>query len=526
MKKGEEGFEGLPSKLGAIVRNIDNVKIRGFRWFQEKALNIVDKSLYDYAILYIDESIIIVAAFIDFIVKSLNADERKSRYYFPLIIRKNMLSNDYLISYEGDNFTAYIYDAVDDIEYIRCMDRILLEGKNIDFVSGAKLVPHRLLTYDIYKSERLNNKSSNSLTLLKKNEIIKTFRRMVHGLNPDLEMTYMLRKSGFSNVQDIRGYFLYVDSDNNIYTISMIAEYIDNIADMWQYTQDYLKDFLVKYKGNKIDLSYIYENCDDYLKEVKEMSSMIANMHIRLSAVKDKNFGVAEPKESDIDDLSNEIITNLNLLFNYIKCGIYDSEVNDMVKKISTNKEFLLKKISNIKQYMPNFGKYIRCHGDLHLEQILKTNYGYVLIDFEGEPTKSICERSKHLSPLKDVAGMIRSFNYAAYSAYFEYKDSLPNKGYDIKNVENLLSIWADVVTNIFIDNYINTIKSVTPDLIPDVEHFDAIIALYKLDKALFEAIYEVNNRPTWFKIPLKGIIECIEGLKNKRVDVEEAYYG
>ncbi|MGF7400567.1 hypothetical protein PQ744_09220 [Thermoanaerobacterium thermosaccharolyticum] len=118
---------------------------------------------------------------------------------------------------------------------------------------------------------------------------------------------------------------------------------------------------------------------------------------------------------------------------------------------------------------------------------------------------------------------MIRSFNYAAYSQYFEYKES--GKGdLDIEKIENLLSMWATVITKSFIENYVNIINSNKKDLIPDLDHLSAILALFKLDKAIFEAIYEVNNRPSWFKIPLKGIIECIEEFKKK--SYLEVYYG
>ncbi|WP_253667076.1 hypothetical protein [Thermoanaerobacterium thermosaccharolyticum] len=519
----EEGeFDGLISNLDSVIKSIKDEKIQKFRWFQEKALDIKNKRLFDYAILHIDKSIIIIAALIDFIFNTINGEEKKSRYYFPLIVRKNILSDDYLTTYQESNYLAVIYDAVDDVEYIRCLDRILRDGKDVEFKSGGRLKPYMLLSHDIYSSERLNNKSSNSLTLLSKNEIVKTFRRMVHGMNPDLEMTYMLRKYGFLNVQDIRGYFLYVDRDNNIYTLSMFSQYIDNIADMWQYTQDYLRNFISKYDGSDC-LNYIYKNCGDYISEVNDISAMIANMHIKLSSIAEENFGVISPKESDVNDLVNQIISNLNLLFKYIGSGEYSGEIEYMIKDILENKDFLFDSISNIKDLVPYFGKYLRCHGDLHLEQLLKTGDGYILIDFEGEPTKSISERSRHISPLKDVAGMIRSFNYAAYSQYFEYKES--GKGdLDIEKIENLLSVWATVITKSFIENYVNIINSNKKDLIPDLDHLSAILALFKLDKAIFEAIYEVNNRPSWFKIPLKGIIECIEEFKKK--SYLEVYYG
>ncbi|WP_044984021.1 MULTISPECIES: hypothetical protein [Thermoanaerobacterium] len=519
----EEGdFDGFLSKIDYIVKTIKDDKIREFRWFQEKASYIKDKTLFDYAILSIDRSFIIIAALIDFIFETISGEEKKSRYYFPIIVRKNVLSDSCLAAYNDGNCVYSLYDAVDDVEYIRCLDDILRGGKEIEFKSGSRLKPYMILNHDIYSSKRLNNKSSNSLTLLSKNEIVKTFRRMANGMNPDLEMTYMLRKYGFHDVQDIRGYFLYDDGKGTIYTLSMFSQYIENVADMWQYTQEYLKDFVKKYDGSDF-VSFVYKNCGDYMGEVKRISELIANMHIKLSLINEGNFGVLEPNESHIDEITNQIISNFNLLLDYMKNQDYSDDVESLIKEIIDDKNLLLESIENIKSLAPYFGKYLRCHGDLHLEQLLKKEDGYILIDFEGEPTKSISERSRHMSPLKDVAGMIRSFNYAAYSQFFEYKEN-GKGGVDLEKVENLLSTWATVITSVFVENYVNLINEHDADLIPDERYITAILALFKLDKAVFEAIYEVNNRPSWFKIPLKGIIECIDELKN--ISSLEVYNG
>lgn len=523
MNKGEIGFEGVISNFATIIKNIDNRKIQDFRWFQEKTYDIVCKNLKDYTILYIDKYIVIIASFIEFVMKTQEGNEVSSCYYFPLLIKGKQDNMDYLCKYVTNSDTVYVYDAVDDINYIRCMDALLLNEKSISFKSGGRLVPYNLLSYSVYSSERLSNKSSNSLTLLNRNEIMKTFRRMVPGLNPDLEMNVKLKKNGFQYVQDIRGYFVYIDHDNNLFTISMVTQYIDNVADMWQYTQKYLENFINLYKGEDITISYILEKCDDYLKEIKDISKMIAQMHVNLSRIKDKNFEILDPSYEEIEEISSGIINNFNLLLNYIKCNSYDDELNNIVNCICDSKEFLYNKMNDIDKYIPYFGKYIRCHGDLHLEQILKTNNGYVLIDFEGEPTKPMYERKRHLSPLKDIAGMIRSFNYAAYAAYFDYKDKQKDKS-NLNSIESLLTLWAKVVTGEFVNNYISIIKQNTPEIMPDDAHLSTILALYKLDKVLFEALYEVNNRPTWVKIPLMGIMECINGLKNNDLSVEVNY--
>lgn len=518
-------FKEIPSKLNDIIKNIDNEKIKKFRWFQEKACTILEKYLYDYAILLQDEFKIIIAAIIAFVTENPETKERKtSLYYFPLIATKSkLLANDVLEVIMGSDFSASIYDAVDDIDYIKCIDKILYDESTAYFKSNAKLVSVKLEPQDIYRTEKLSNKSSNSLTFLKKDEIVKTYRKLADGINPDLEMTIKLREKGFKNVQGIRGYFLYIDKDRKNYTVAMVVEYIKNIADMWQYTQEYLKSFLTEIKNIKdVDPAFLENYCSDYLYQIKNIAEIIADMHIRLSSIQEDGFTKREPSSEDLDELLNSITGNFNTLLSFIKAEKFDEPINSMVKEISEQKDFLTIKINEFKGIYRNFGKYMRCHADLHLEQILKTKDDYILIDFEGEPTKPIGVRRKRVSPLKDIAGMVRSFNYAAYAAYFNYLEA--NCEDVNESIEKALTLWADVVTNSFIDCYFNAVKESAPDIIPDEEHFNTVLALFKLDKALFEGLYEVNNRPAWFKIPLKGILECIDDLKSKKERAEVTY--
>ncbi|AIS51430.1 hypothetical protein TKV_c02250 [Thermoanaerobacter kivui] len=506
-------FEDIPSKLESIVKSMDDETLKKFRWFQEKAYTILEKYLFDYAILLQYEAKIIIAAIIAFVVKDPNTKkESTSLYYLPLIITKYLTNNDLISIIEGLNFKAFVYDGVDDIEYVKLLNKILREEGRIPFKSDAKLIAVRLKQEDIYKSRRLSNKSSNSLTFLQKDEIIKTYRKLVKGINPDLEMTLELRRMGFENVQDIRGYFLYQDKEGKKHTVAIVVEYIKNMGDMWQYTQDYLASLISRLSGcEDIDEGYVKSYCSDYIEEVKNIAGIIADMHIKLSQIDEEDFGKRDANTSDIQDLLKSIRSNFYRLLSFMKSGNFEEPIDSMIKEIVLQQDFLTAKLQEFENSSV-FGKYMRCHGDLHLEQILKTENGYVIIDFEGEPTKPIEIRKKKISPLKDVAGMVRSFSYAACAAYFNY---LQQSGtLENERIERLLSFWAEVVTQNFIESYVNLVRKEAPDIIPEDESFDAALALFKLDKALFEGLYEVNNRPLWFKIPLKGILECIKDLK------------
>jgi len=164
-------------------------------------------------------------------------------------------------------------------------------------------------------------------------------------------------------------------------------------------------------------------------------------------------------------------------------------------------------------------GPSIRIHGDYHLGQTLRTEKtapntsngegrgDFVLLDFEGEPSKSLAERRRKQSPLRDVAGMLRSFSYAAFAGLNQYKDAHPEaaaeKGH---RLEQWARAWEESAAGAFLRAYRDTV-SAKPGLLPPVAEAQKLLNAYVLEKALYELLYELNNRPTWLRIPIAGIL-------------------
>jgi len=149
----------------------------------------------------------------------------------------------------------------------------------------------------------------------------------------------------------------------------------------------------------------------------------------------------------------------------------------------------------------------IRVHGDYHLGQVLWSEGDFYILDFEGEPTRSIEERRRKQSPLKDVAGMIRSFGYAAYAGLFAHTASRPA---ELERLEPWARIWQTWTTAAFLRGYFAAAAGA--QFVPALEaHRDALLRLFALDKVLYELNYELNNRPDWVRIPLRGIFELLD---------------
>jgi len=151
----------------------------------------------------------------------------------------------------------------------------------------------------------------------------------------------------------------------------------------------------------------------------------------------------------------------------------------------------------------------IRCHGDYHLGQVLYTGKDFVIIDFEGEPARPLSERRIKRSPLRDVAGMIRSFHYATHSAML-HQASLARSPEDLLALEYWAQFWYIWVSSAFLKSYLNDVEQA--QLLPiDPEQLKILLDACLLEKAVYEIGYELNNRPDWLKVPLQGILQLME---------------
>jgi maltose alpha-D-glucosyltransferase/alpha-amylase len=150
-------------------------------------------------------------------------------------------------------------------------------------------------------------------------------------------------------------------------------------------------------------------------------------------------------------------------------------------------------------------GTRIRVHGDYHLGQVLRTEEDFVILDFEGEPARSLADRRKKHSPLKDVTGMLRSFEYAAYAGLFAFTLHSPEQ---FQTLERWANTWAHWVSESFVTTYRATLEGTS--LLPASDGWTTVARAFALDKALYELAYEVNSRPDWVPIPLAGALKLI----------------
>jgi len=183
-----------------------------------------------------------------------------------------------------------------------------------------------------------------------------------------------------------------------------------------------------------------------------------------------------------------------------------DEEQQSVVKQIIGRKSAILDQYSKVTQRKINASK-IRIHGDFHLGQVLYTGKDHVIIDFEGEPSRPPSERRIKYSSFRDIAGMIRSFHYAGYSALFRHATVRPE---DKEYLQQWVEPWYNYVSGIYLTSYLNTVREAR--FIPEnTEDIQILLNAFLLDKAVYELGYEMNNRPDWVIIPANGIKKVLE---------------
>ena len=422
-----------------------------------------------------------------------------------------------------------LYDAIYGIELQHAIifnmannHNILLKHSEIKF-NGNKLLKQHVLEAHKIKPKILPEEQSNTSLTYDNKFYLKLYRKVDRAINPDVEINNLLtHTTNFKNIPAFIGTFEWKRGKDSM-ILGLMQEMVESNSNAWDYMLDRLVDFnemilqsdsgalLPEYKGDLIE-PVIYDNVPSGIKEFFEVALVerttllglrTAEMHIALASIdqpdfKPEDFSLHYQRSlySSMQSLVRSTFQNLNK--NYKK--LPEHLVKEAEELLGMKEEILLV-LKRIYQKKIN-AKKIRIHGNYHLGQVLFTGKDFVILDFEGEPALSYSERRLKRSPMRDVAGMVRSLHYVAYGSLF-----LDNqiRSEDINILLPYVEQWCHYMSGFFMDGYLKRMKK--SDIIPDdKEDIEVLLQTFLLQKAIFELNHELNNRPDWVTIPLRGI--------------------
>ncbi len=353
--------------------------------------------------------------------------------------------------------------------------------------------------------------------------IMKLFRRQQFGPNPDTEIgRFLTEDAPFKNIAPFGGSIEYFRTDELPATVAMLQGLVQNEGDGWQWTLDELGRYyenclsaqfspeqLSKAGAEPSTPSSVTQHALDhariYLDAAATLGRRTAEMHLALGTPSaDTSFGAETMSADDLRALGVDLYEHGSQAFDVLRNGLtgLSDDALELGGLVLSRRRAILDKFTTIGSAGASAMR-IRVHGDYHLGQVLRTKSDFVILDFEGEPARPLEERRAKQSPMKDVAGMLRSFSYAAFSALGRATARRPQ---DAELLEPWAHIWEAAVAR----EYLATYRAVMAQsaLVPENEsEFRALLDVYLLDKALYELVYELNNRPAWVKIPLSGIL-------------------
>jgi len=364
-----------------------------------------------------------------------------------------------------------LYDALADAEETAVLGDLLADGSELTGETGVVRFYHEGGERPSGRVRAMGAEQSNSSIVFGERQVLKVFRRVEPGDNPELEMLRFLQRHGFRNIAPLEGWYQY-NGELMDTTLGVLQAFVGGARDGWELALDDIAEA-------------------GLIERIAKLGQVTAEMHTALGAdAADPDFAPEDPGDEALSLLVATIDEQIERVFRDLP------EDDETTAAIAGRGEEVRDRLQLL-SHVGVGGRLIRHHGDYHLGQTLLTREGrWVILDFEGEPARPLLERRRKRSPLRDVAGMLRSFAYVASASGLQRGQPAPDG-------------WEMQARDAFLRAYMDRIE---PALLPAGQAaVDKLLQIFELEKAVYELRYEINNRPDWVQIPVAGILRLLE---------------
>jgi maltose alpha-D-glucosyltransferase/alpha-amylase len=475
--------------------------VRSRRWFGGKTRTITNVTVRDHVSLAPSVLALLTIEY---------TDAEADTYVLPLAITQGRRSDekiDTLIARLKDG--CMLYEPVNDESFAQALLAAIGRRPSRAF---KELRGTGHLEAQVVRAEQ-----SNTAFVYGQRLFVKLFRRLEAGENVDLEVSRFLNEeTDFRNTPRLAGALEYRPDSSEPMTLAMAQAYTPNSGDAWTFTLDAIGRYFErvtsdtgaaeKVKARTTDADFARDVLGTYLPNAQLLGQRTAEMHLALASRDDIAAFAPEPftphyQRSIYQSTRTQIVQTLALLRRRAK---ENPDAQELLKH-EADLQQRIRAILNIKIG----GQRIRTHGDYHLGQVLYTGNDFVIIDFEGEPLRPLSERRIKRSALRDVAGMLRSFHYAPYAVFFGRTAGGVIRAEDAALLEAGAVFWHQWISAAFLSAYLER-SSGARHLPSSREEINVLLNAHLLEKALYEIVYELNNRPEWVRIPLRGVVDLL----------------
>jgi trehalose synthase-fused probable maltokinase len=352
----------------------------------------------------------------------------------------------------------------------------------------------------------IEGEQSNSTALVDQDYVVKLYRHIESGHNPEIEMGHFLTETAeFTHAPALLGHLEGIHNSAR-YAFGVIHAFVPNRGDAWTWSTERIDIFLNAVAEGSEERDKSLTARRDYLQWIRRLGCRVAEMHQSLAHRSDLGAFRPEPiDESDIDFWSTDIVERAARVCNKLEEASLSENDRLLVERLIRIEPTLSDYVTSL--IRPSLGRCkIRHHGDLHLGQVLVAGDDAVIIDFEGEPSRPLADRRRKAPAARDVAGLLRSLDYAAMAAR---QQRLASEQLTTSALRTLIT-WRDQSTAAFLAAYHESIGQSV--LWPDrAEDSRGLLNFFLVEKALYEVEYELSYRPAWLAVPLQGALRILE---------------
>jgi maltose alpha-D-glucosyltransferase / alpha-amylase len=519
-----------PEVLASMIRGLPHEWLLRQRWFRAKAREVAAVEMFDSAVVTPERGprLLLVTIQVRFM------EGEPELYLVPFSFRPTAgPEQEPVLAYSAGAGTVRLFEALLD----RHSSLALLDAieRETDLSSGRGVFrsrrTHVLDRLDGPRTpvRRIESEQSNTSVVFGDRLILKVFRKLEAGVNPDLEITrFLLEHTDFRDFPRLAGWIEYGGAELEA-SVGGLFEFVPNVGDAWTYTQRALSRFFTSASRSAADPDSVAGRealrrmSGDFVQSVRRLGATTGAMHAALASasVEHPEFAAEPIGAEDVERWTEEfqrhastILAEAGRRLESIPGSFPQAVLNDLAAVVRDTGE-IRQRLGDLRLLQDAGLVRTRYHGDYHLGQVLRVadvapgDAGeWMVLDFEGEPARPLWQRRGKHSPLRDVAGMLRSFNYAVRVALGQLeKDAVTGSA----PIETWAARWEQEIRGLFLAAYREAVAGarIVPE---DDETLRRTLAVFELEKAIYELGYEINNRPDWTWVPVEGIRAIMGG--------------